>query len=154
LSPIKKNSTHYAPALFGREYSQNGILYAEIEEVDDALTDYEDGECLAIKVLGIIRRASSSWCCSWCLETDFSLRNIVHHAREMTTDNVQNCDNYISIPLSQTYRSYEEHCFIKLMISKTWYTKKLSHMCIRIEVKTVLYIYFSEISGTDGNLNK
>jgi hypothetical protein len=33
-----------------------------------------------------------------------SLRNVVFQIKDRMMDNVQNCDNYINIPASQTYR--------------------------------------------------
>jgi hypothetical protein len=54
------------------------------------------------------------WCCCWCplsearfnlnKETESSLRIVVFYIKDRTMDNVQNCDSYINIPSSQTYR--------------------------------------------------
>jgi hypothetical protein len=37
-------------------------------------------------------------------ETESSLRKVEFLIRERMVDNVQNCDSYINIPLSQTFR--------------------------------------------------
>jgi hypothetical protein len=37
-------------------------------------------------------------------ETESSLRNVAFEIEDRTMDNVQNCDSYINIPSSQTYR--------------------------------------------------
>jgi hypothetical protein len=39
-------------------------------------------------------------------EIESSLRNVVFWIKNKTLDNVQNCDSYINIPSSQTYKSY------------------------------------------------
>jgi hypothetical protein len=37
-------------------------------------------------------------------EAESNLRNVVFQIKDRTMDNIQNCDSYINIPSSQTYR--------------------------------------------------
>jgi hypothetical protein len=53
----------------------------------------EDGERLQCKLLYLVRLKT---------EKDYSLRNVEFLIIDKTTDNIQNCDNYINIPSSQT----------------------------------------------------
>jgi hypothetical protein len=46
-------------------------------------------------------------------ETESSLRNVMFEIEDRTMDNVQNCDSYINIPSSHTYKSYILTLYLK-----------------------------------------